>query len=68
MDKKILDGEVMSDDELDNVAFGMSYVYFAQGTEDVVQGCHIMITMNQYDIQSQVLEKFTNPNAYDTYT
>lgn len=68
MEEKILNGELMSDDELDNIAGGMGYAYFAQGEQDGVQGYHIMITMNQYGTQSQVLEKFTNPNAYETFT
>lgn len=68
MEEKILDGELMGDDELDNIAGGMGYVYFAQGEQDGVQGYHIMITINQYSTQSQVLEKFTNPNAYETFT
>ncbi len=68
MEEKILDSELMNDEELDNIAGGMGYVYFAQGEQDGVQGYHIMITMNPYGTQSQVLEKFTNPNAYETFT
>lgn len=68
MAEKILDHEAMSDDELEQIAGGMGYVYFAQGEQDGVSGYHIMITMNPYNTQSQVLEKFNNPNAYETFT
>ena len=52
MAEKIFDHEAMSDDELEQIAGGMGYVYFAQGEQNGVSGYHIMITMNPYNTQS----------------